>query len=157
MLGHKTTILCAAFAASFGSAGMAQDNTTAVDCDAQFTALDTNSDGFLSDTEAPREYARTRIDAITLQETGISATEFASLCASENWVENQPEEGAPFEGANSFTEEQARDRAVAWDVTGVSALTLDEQGIWRGEGQLGGAAVSVAVDYKGNVVTTPKS
>jgi hypothetical protein len=157
MFGHKTTIISAAFAAMIGTTAMAQDNTGAIDCDAQFTALDTDGNGFLSDTEAPRDYARTRIDGVTLQETGISPAEYAALCSSEKWVENQPEEGAPFEGANSFTEEQARDRAVAWDVTGVSALTLDEQGIWRGEGQLGGSAVSVAVDYKGNVVTTPKS
>ncbi|GHC60928.1 hypothetical protein [Neogemmobacter tilapiae] len=154
MLGYKTTLLCAAFTAAMASAAAAQGTA---DCDAQFTALDTDGNGFLSDTEAPRDYARTRIDAITLQETGISPAEFAALCASENWAENKPEEGAPFEGANSFTEEQARDRALAWDVTGVSALTLDEQGIWRGEGQLAGAAVSVAIDYKGNVVTTPKS
>ena len=156
MLGRNTTILCAAFTAAFATVATAQDSPMA-DCDAQFTALDTNNDGVLSDTEAPRDYARSRIDGITLQETGLSQTEFAALCTSDNWAENQPEEGAPFEGANSFTEEQARDRAMAWDVTDVSGLTLDDKGIWRGEGQSGGQPVTVAIDYKGNVVIAPKS
>lgn len=127
------------------------------DCAGQFTALDSDSNGFLSETEAPREYARTRIDAVTLQPTGISQDEFMRLCDSEQWSSMTPEEGAPFEGANSFTEEQAKDRALAWNVTDVSALVQDANGIWRGTGKVNDAAVDVAVDYKGNVVTTPAS
>ncbi|QCO56467.1 hypothetical protein EOK75_02120 [Pseudorhodobacter turbinis] len=84
----------------------------------------------------------------------MSKEEYAALCGATAWAENTPEKGAPFEGANSFTEEQAIDRAVAWNVTEVSALTKDDQGIWRGTGMANGAAVSVAVDYKGNVVTS---
>lgn len=63
----------------------------------------------------------------------------------------------PIEGANSFTEEQARDRALSWNVTDVSALVLDDKGVWRGIGKLDSSDVSVAVDFKGNMVTTPKS
>ncbi|OYU41397.1 MAG: hypothetical protein CFE33_00220 [Pseudorhodobacter sp. PARRP1] len=94
---------------------------------------------------------------MTPEASGISKAAFLEMCGSDSWAQKTPEEGAPFEGANSFTEEQARDRAVAWNVTEVSALTLDDKGVWRGTGKVDGAAVSVAVDYKGNVVTMPKA
>ncbi len=127
---------------------------SAVDCGAEFATLDVDGNGFLSETEAQRAYARSRVDGVTLTEQGISKEEYATLCAAPAWAEHTPEEGAPFEGANSFTEEQARDRAVAWNVSEVSALTKDDMGIWRGTGTADGKPVSVAVDYKGNVVTT---
>ena len=164
MLGYKTAILGTVFSATLAASAFAQDTTTtpaetmpAADCNAQFSSLDADGNGFLSDAEAPREYARSRVDSVTLQETGISKDEFQIQCGSPQWKQNVAEVGSPFEGANSFTEEQARDRAVAWNVTEVSALTLDEQGIWRGTGKVDGAEMSVAIDYKGNVVTTPKS
>ena len=167
MNGYKTTLISAALAVAIGPAAFAQEiapveenpaSTTAlgmpVDCDAEFAALDTNGDGYLSEAEAQRAYARSRVDGVTLQEQGISKEEYMSLCAAPAWAENAPEEGAPFEGANSFTEDQARDRAISWNVTEVSAMTLDDQGIWRGTGMLAGTNVAVAVDYKGNVVTS---
>jgi sporulation protein YlmC with PRC-barrel domain len=58
----------------------------------------------------------------------------------------------PLAGANSFTESQARDRIEASGYTGVTALTKDEQSIWRGMAMKGGKSVRVALDYKGNVV-----
>lgn len=85
---------------------------------------------------------------------GLSREEFLQTCNSTSWTDT-PEAGAPFQGANSFTEAQAQQRATAWNVTEVSALTLDENGIWRGTGKMGGNAVAVAIDFKGNVVTTP--
>ena len=97
-----------------------------------------------------------RIDSVPPQDTGISKDEFLTQCGTDHWAKNVPEAGAPFEGANSFTEEQARDRALAWNVTDVSALVLDDKGIWQGTGKVDGAEVSVSVDYKGNVVTGPK-
>jgi putative membrane protein len=63
-----------------------------------------------------------------------------------------PEPGAPFEGANSFTEGQAQDRILAAGYTNVSALRRDDKGIWRGTAHSQGKEVNVAVDYKGNVV-----
>ena len=60
--------------------------------------------------------------------------------------------GAPLKGANSFTEGQAKDRAVSHGFTNVSALAKDADGIWRGTAQLDGKPVKLAVDYKGNVV-----
>jgi hypothetical protein len=62
------------------------------------------------------------------------------------------DEGAPLKGANSFTLEQARDRAVAAGFTDVAVLTMDADGIWRGDAKKGGTAAKVAVDFKGNVV-----
>jgi hypothetical protein len=60
--------------------------------------------------------------------------------------------GAPLEGANSFTEAQARQRISDAGYKDVGPLKKDDQGIWRGEAKKNGAAVSVAVDFKGNIV-----
>lgn len=128
----------------------------AIDCEAEFTRLDVNADGFITDEESPRDFARSRIDEMTPGEQGMTRDEYLALCGDEQWATMTPEEGAPFEGANSFTEEQARDRAMAWNVTDVSALEKDDQGIWRGTGMVNGEAVNVAIDYKGNVVSTPQ-
>lgn len=125
------------------------------DCEDAFQTLDADGDGFLSETEAPRDLARARVDSIGPGPQGLTRDEFLQVCTSSVWNETTPEAGAPLEGANSFTEEQARDRALAWNVTGVSSLTLDDQGIWRGDGFVGENAVTVAIDYRGNVVTTP--
>lgn len=60
---------------------------------------------------------------------------------------------APVEGANSFTESQAQERIAAAGYTSVSALKLDEQGVWRGMATKDGQSVSVGLDYQGNIVT----
>lgn len=60
---------------------------------------------------------------------------------------------APVEGANSFTEGQAKDRIAEAGYTDVSALTKDDQGVWRGTAMKDGQSVSVGLDYQGNVVT----
>lgn len=125
------------------------------DCEAEFGRLDADGDGFLTVTEAPRDHARAAIDNISVTGQGISRDNWLTLCSSPHWQSNQPEEGAPFEGANSFTEEQARDRAAAWQITGIGSLALDDKGIWRGTGTLDGTAVDFAIDYRGNVVITP--
>ena len=39
--------------------------------------------------------------------------------------------GAPLKGANSFTEGEAKDRAVAQGLMSVGALKKDDDGIWR--------------------------
>ena len=133
----------------------ADNPALSADCEAAFGGLDTDGDGFLSKAEAPRDHARAAIDNMPLTEQGIARDNWLMLCTSPHWQSNQPEEGAPFAGANSFTEEQARDRATAWQIADISALTLDESGIWRGTGTLDGAPVTFAIDYRGNVVVTP--
>jgi putative membrane protein len=56
-------------------------------------------------------------------------------------------------GANSFTEAQAKDRALAAGLTSVSSLVKDGDGIWRGTAMKDGKTRKVAVDFKGNVVS----
>lgn len=60
--------------------------------------------------------------------------------------------GAPLEGANSFTEAQAKQRAADAGYTAVSTLVKDDRGVWRGTAMKAGKSASIAVDYKGNVV-----
>lgn len=61
--------------------------------------------------------------------------------------------GSARRGANSFTERQARVHIARAGFTGVSALTKDATGIWRGSASKGGQQVNVALDFKGNVTT----
>ncbi len=143
---------------TFAAPGFAQDTAmpamTAVECEAQFTTLDADANGYLSETEAPQVYARGRIDEKTFDAAGFSHDDFITACTGNMYARVTPEEGAPFEGANSFTEDQAKDRAVAWGATDVSSMTKDDKGIWRGTAMDNGASVKVSVDYKGNVVTS---
>ncbi len=125
------------------------------DCEEQHRLFDINGDGYISQSESERDYARASVDGVTIGPAGLTRDQFLATCAAESWSQHTPDEGAPLEGANSFTEQQARQRAIAWDVSDVSQLTLDDQGIWRGNGTVGADAVDVAIDYKGNVVTTP--
>ena len=64
-----------------------------------------------------------------------------------------PNAPAPVEGANSFTEEQARERIEAAGFTGVADLKLDDQGIWQATAMKDGKSMPVAMDYQGNVVS----
>lgn len=59
---------------------------------------------------------------------------------------------APVEGANSFTESQAKDRIEKAGYTGVKDLKKDDKGVWNATGMKDGKAVSIALDYQGNVV-----
>ena len=58
---------------------------------------------------------------------------------------------APVPGRNSFTRGQAASRISAAGYTKVTGLKKDNQGIWRGQAQKDGNAVSVSLDYQGNV------
>ena len=60
---------------------------------------------------------------------------------------------APVEGANSFTERQAKERIAEAGYTDVGELKLDDKGVWRGTATKDGKSVSVGLDYQGNVVT----
>ena len=57
----------------------------------------------------------------------------------------------PAKGANSFTEGQAKGRIEDRGYTSIVQLKKDDDGVWRGQAQKGGAPVQVWVDYKGNV------
>jgi len=58
---------------------------------------------------------------------------------------------APVEGANSFTEGQARARIEKDGYTNVTGLTKDDKGVWRGKAMRGGKQISVSLDFQGNV------
>ena len=60
---------------------------------------------------------------------------------------------APVEGANSFTEGQARARIEKEGFTKVAELTKDDKGVWRGRAMRGGKMVSVSLDFQCNVTT----
>ena len=73
-------------------------------------------------------------------------------CKAGLFDQGQSSAGAPFKGANSFTEGQAKDRAVAHGALDVSTMKKDDNGVWRGMAKLDGKSGEVAIDYKGNVV-----
>ncbi|WP_313192439.1 PepSY domain-containing protein [Shinella zoogloeoides] len=59
---------------------------------------------------------------------------------------------APVEGANSFTEDQAKERIVEAGYADVTGLKLDDKGVWRGTATKDGKSINVALDYQGNIV-----
>ena len=58
------------------------------------------------------------------------------------------------DGANSFTEGQARKRIAKAGYTQVGKLTKDKDGVWMGQAMQNGKPAMVGLDYKGNV--TPR-
>lgn len=64
-------------------------------------------------------------------------------------TDSNPE--APVAGKNSFTEEQAKKRFEEKGYANVTALKIDEQGVWRAEGVKGGNPVMLTLDYQGNI------
>jgi len=56
----------------------------------------------------------------------------------------------PARGANSFSQDEAQRRIGAADFQGVSALTKDDGGVWRGTATKDGRSVGVWLDYKGD-------
>ena len=125
------------------------------DCQAMWTKADANNDGVLSDAEAMRYGAAMRVREIKLSADGkIDKAAFLDACKADVYTPAKADAGAPLKGANSFTEGQAKDRAIAWGATGVNGLTKDADGIWRGTATMDGKPSKVAVDFKGNVVFT---
>jgi hypothetical protein len=59
---------------------------------------------------------------------------------------------APVEGANSFTQDQAKSRIEKAGFSDVKNLMKDDKGIWMAAGMKDGKAVNIALDYQGNVV-----
>jgi hypothetical protein len=60
---------------------------------------------------------------------------------------------APVAGSNSFTEGQAKSRIEDAGFKNVTDLKKDDNGVWRGKANKGGAATAVSVDFQGNVNT----
>ncbi len=126
---------------------------TEPECTAAWTAADVDKDGVVSATESSRYVAALRVAGKTIPADGkLTDTVFLENCRAGVFTTAKAEAGAPFAGANSFTEDQAKDRIVASGLDKVSNLTKDADGIWRGKATQADKNVSVAVDYKGNVV-----
>ena len=57
----------------------------------------------------------------------------------------------PAQGANSFTEDQAKRRLAE---AGYQVASLTKQGnVWTGSASKGGKSMTVMLDYKGNITT----
>ena len=124
------------------------------DCAAQWKSADGNNDGTLVGPEADRYLAYYRVRAQVMPVDGrISRQDFMKACQNDVFMAKAPEPGAPLKGANSFTEVQAKDRAMAAGFTSLSSLVKDGDGIWRGSAMKDGKSVKIAIDFKGNVVS----
>ncbi|WP_313077968.1 PepSY domain-containing protein [Agrobacterium pusense] len=59
---------------------------------------------------------------------------------------------APVEGANSFTEDQAKTRITEAGYTDITGLKKDDEGVWQAKASKDGKPVRLALDYQGNIV-----
>lgn len=123
------------------------------ECTALWTKADTNGDGVVSGAEADSYSAMMRIgNKEAPADASYSKSLFLENCKLDIFKISSTDAGAPLAGANSFTENQAKDRIIAFGLSAPSSLVKDDQGIWRGSAMKDGASVKVAVDFKGNVV-----
>ena len=126
---------------------------TDAECTAMWTRADANGDGVLSDAEAGRYMAMMRIANKAMSADGvITQAIFEENCKADIFKPAIVDAGAPLDGANSFTETQAKDRVVANGMAAPTTMIKDNRGIWRGTATRDGKSVDIAVDYKGNVV-----
>ena len=124
---------------------------TDAECGDMWKRADANGDGVLSDAEAQRYAAAMRVGNKSLPADGrISRAAFMDACGADVFMQRNADAGAPLKGANSFTEGQAKDRALAHGLGNVSDMKKDDDGIWRGTGTHDGKQVQIAVDYKGS-------
>ena len=126
---------------------------TEAECAAQWTQADTDANGTLSGAEAERYAALMRSAGKQVTADGtFNQSIFLENCQADVFTTASIDKGAPLAGANSFTEEQAKDRAIGAGYVSVSALTKDADGIWRGTAMKNGKSSDIAVDFKGTVV-----
>jgi hypothetical protein len=136
------------------STSVANAAMSEADCQAAFKKSDVNNDGIITETEGSQYFASMRVANKTVAEGKLSMADFITNCKTGLYDTSARinDAGAPLSGANSFTENQARDRALAVGLKSVSALIKDDSGIWRGTAMSGEKNVKLAVDFKGNVV-----
>ena len=150
----RRLLLVAALAAT--SAALPAYAATDAECQAMWVKADVNNDGVLSDAESLRYAAAMRVrDAKIPADGKIDKAAFLDACTADIYTNAKVDADAPLKGANSFTEGQAKDRAVAYGATDVAALKKDDNGVWRGMAKQDGKSGEVAVDFKGNVVFQP--
>ena len=127
---------------------------TEADCQTRYTSVDKSNHGYVLETEAPSYFAFYRLDNKQLTGGKLPKDTFLKDCVTGYYDVTATDKDAPLPGANSFTEEQAKDRIVAHCGYTVTNLKKDDSGIWRGTAMIDGAKQNVALDYKGNVVFT---
>lgn len=151
-MNKEMAIAALALAAMVATPALA---ATDAECQAMWKSADTNNDGQLSDAEAQRYLAMMRVrDQKLPTENHLDRAAFMNECKADVFARQRTDAGAPLKGANSFTEGQARDRALAHGFGDVTDLKKDSDGIWRGRATAeDGKQVEIAVDYKGNVVS----
>src|SRR4029079_8310332 len=146
-------LLCAGAALAVACAGIPAHAATDAECQAMWTKADVNKDGVLSDAEGMRYAAAMRVhDETGALDGPLDTAAFLRACQADVYAARQADAGAPLKGANSFTEGQAKDRALSHGLTDVGTLKKADDGVWRGSAEQDGKPVEVAVDFKGNVV-----
>lgn len=147
----KKSILAVGVLAAITMASPALAMTDA-ECAASWTGADANKDGTVTEAEFGRYFAALRVAKKPAADGKLSSAAFLEHCKAGTFNTVKTDAGAPLSGATSFTEGQAKDRAVAAGFTSVSALVKDADGVWRGAASQGTKGVNVAIDFKGNVV-----
>jgi hypothetical protein len=117
----------------------------------------------LAQTQATRQSARQATPSIQ------SARPVGTLRHCYTYLTRNPDSpcfnGAPnrsnsttgFDGSANIDEEQAKSLIYGRGYLDVSRLTKDQRGIWRGVAMLeDGRPVSVVLDQKGNIYSTPR-
>lgn len=145
----RTLLMVAAIAAT--AATLPAYAATDAECQTMWSQADANKDGVLSDTESMRYAAAMRVAKLPA-DAKLTQAAFIDACKADVYAPAKTDAGAPLNGANSFTEGQARDRALAHGATEVAELKKDDNGVWRGPASQDGKSGQVAVDFKGNVV-----
>jgi hypothetical protein len=127
---------------------------TEAQCELMWNDSIMRGEGYLSDAEAMRYVAAMRVRGYHMPaDAKISYDVFLEACKANVYSPREAETGAPFQGANSSTEGQAIDLAVAHGFINVLGLTKGDDGIWRGRGGMGGKYYQIAIDFKGNVTS----
>lgn len=126
---------------------------TDAECKSEWTKADANKDGVLTGAESDRYVAAMRVaNKPMAADAKFNDAMFMEGCKAGMFTAAKVDDGAPLSGANSFTEAQAKDRAIAAGYSDVTVLAKDQEGIWRGSAKRSDKPVKIAVDFKGNVV-----
>ncbi len=112
------------------------------------------------DNEQLKAFAEETVPTLKMHQEMIEkiASTFAEKPAETNattpavTTTDVPNATTPVPGANSFTEDQAKGRIQDAGFSDVTALTQDDQGVWRGHANKDGKNIAVALDFQGNVV-----
>ena len=91
---------------------------------------------------------------VVLATLAFALTSSAAYAQSDNAALKDPTvvtADAAAKGHNSFTEAQARERIAKAGYTNIGKLVQNENGLWQATAVKDGKAVSVALDYKGNI------